>query len=66
MNAQHKVNRINNRIKRLARRLIELENDKAAVVKTAAIAGYEPDLSDLYKKIKAIKFRIQEIKGDIT
>lgn len=61
MNAQHKINRIGNRVRRLARRLIELNADKTHEIIMAEKSKREPNLSGIYAAISRMEKRLREL-----
>lgn len=63
MNEQHKISKLNNRRRRVARRIAEVEGAKQELAKSAELQGYEPDLSKYYIQLKALRRRLEELEA---
>lgn len=63
MNAQHKINRIDNRIRRIRRRITELNADKTRECIFAEKAKREPDLGDIYAAIHRLENRLIQLNA---
>lgn len=63
MNAQHKINRIANRLRRIRRRLTELNADKIRECIMAEKAKREPILGDIYAAMHRLENRLHQLNA---
>lgn len=61
MNAQHKINKLRNRMSRIARRLRELNNDKSSELMIAEKNQREPNLGGILSDIHRLENRQRQI-----
>ena len=61
MNAQHKLCKIGNRLRRIARRLTELNADKAHEIMASERNKREPNLGDISAAINRLENRAREL-----
>ncbi len=61
MNTQHKLNKAGNRLRRLSRRLTELESDKSHEINLAEENKREPNLSGILAAMTRLTNRQREL-----
>jgi len=61
MNAQHKICKIGNRLRRIARRLTELNAAKTHEIMIAEKNKRDPNLGDIYATIHRLENRAREL-----
>lgn len=61
MNAAHRQNKRDNRLRRIARRLSELQSDKAREIECAAKNKRDPNLGDILRDINRLTQRAHEL-----
>lgn len=62
MNAQHKLNRIGNRLRRLARRITELNADKTSEIIKTKEHNRDPNLGNILAAINRLQTRMQQLQ----
>lgn len=62
MNAQHKLNRIGNRLRRLARHITELNADKTSEIIKAKEHNRDPNLGNILDAINRLQTRLQQLQ----
>ncbi len=60
MNPQHKLSKLENRRRRISRRIAQIETEKQGAIDMAK-DKYEPDLSYYYAKLRALKIRADQL-----
>lgn len=66
MNTQHKLGRMGNRLRRIDRRIFELQADKAVEVQIANEHKRDPVLHGILGTINRLKRREKELKAILT
>lgn len=66
MNAQHKLGRMGNRLRRIGRRIFELQADKAVEVQIANEHKRAPVLHGILGTINRLKRREKELKAMLS
>lgn len=61
MNEQHKLNRLKNRAKRIARRIAGLHASKLTEINRAQKENREPDLSPMLSQIRRLEVRANQL-----
>lgn len=62
MNEQHKLNRLNNRSKRIARRIAGLQADKVHEIVRAQKENRDPRLGDILAHINRLEIRAAQLR----